>query len=42
MHDADYLRKQFNVSYNFKEAFSKVKFMSNLKVYAAKQPIHFY
>jgi hypothetical protein len=43
MHDADYLRiNNLTLGYNFKEAFSKVKFMSNLKVYAAKQPIHFY
>jgi TonB-linked SusC/RagA family outer membrane protein len=36
MHDADYLRiNNLTLGYNFKEAFSKVKFMSNLKVYAA-------
>jgi hypothetical protein len=32
MHDADYLRiNNLTLGYNFKEAFSKVKFMSNLR-----------
>jgi hypothetical protein len=35
MHDADYLKiNNLTLGYNFKEAFSKVKFMSP-KVYAA-------